>query len=86
MKHLDAQTMSALAARQPDAVAYFREHLASPCERCEEFLAQHSGPELLDGQAAGRGRTQKLVGADVAAVPVAAAPGGCLFFVGHVLQ
>src|SRR5512140_1153355 len=50
MKHLDAQTLSALAAREPEAVAYFQEHLASPCEACEEFLAQHSGPDWLDGQ------------------------------------
>ncbi|MFL5349604.1 MAG: hypothetical protein ACJ8AT_32815 [Hyalangium sp.] len=50
MKHLDAQTLSALAAREPEAVAYFREHLASPCDVCEEFLAQHSGPGLLEGQ------------------------------------
>ncbi len=50
MKHLDSHALSALAARDPEAVAYFREHLASPCDPCEEFLAQHSGPELLDGQ------------------------------------
>ena len=50
MKHLDAPALSALTARDPEAVAYFREHLASPCDACEEFLAQHSGPDLLDGQ------------------------------------
>jgi hypothetical protein len=50
MKHLDAQTLSALSAREPEAVAYFREHLASPCDICEEFLAQHSGLEALDGR------------------------------------
>jgi hypothetical protein len=50
MKHLDANTMSALAARQPEAVAYFREHLATPCDTCEEFLAQHPGTGWLDGQ------------------------------------
>jgi hypothetical protein len=50
MKHLDAQTLSALATRDPEAVAYFREHLASPCDTCEEFLAQHPGPDVLDGQ------------------------------------
>jgi hypothetical protein len=31
-------------------VAYFREHLASPCDVCEELLAQHPGPDALDGQ------------------------------------
>lgn len=50
MKHLDAQTLNALATRDPEAVAYFREHLASPCDTCEEFLAQHPGPDVLDGQ------------------------------------
>lgn len=50
MKHLDAHALSALAARDPEAVAYFREHLASPCDTCEEFLAQHPDTELLDGQ------------------------------------
>lgn len=50
MKHLDAQALSALATREPEAVAYFREHLASPCDTCEEFLAQHPGPDALDGQ------------------------------------
>ncbi len=49
MKHLDAAALSALSARQPEAVAYFREHLASPCEECEAFLAQHPGPDFLDG-------------------------------------
>jgi hypothetical protein len=50
MKHLDAQALSALASRQPEAVAYFMEHLASPCDTCEEFLAQHPGSDALDGQ------------------------------------
>jgi hypothetical protein len=50
MKHLDAHALSALAARDPEAVAYFREHLASPCDACEEFLAQHPDTDLLDGQ------------------------------------
>ena len=50
MKHLDANMMSALAARQPEAVAYFREHLATPCDTCEEFLAQQPGTDFLDGQ------------------------------------
>lgn len=49
MKHLDAQALSALAAKDPEAVAYFREHLASPCDPCEEFLAQ-STTDGLDGQ------------------------------------
>ena len=50
MKHLDAQALSALATREPEAVAYFQEHLASPCDTCEEFLAQHPGTDTLDGQ------------------------------------
>ena len=50
MKHLDADTLSALSRREPAAVRYFREHLATPCDVCEEFLANHSGPDLLDGQ------------------------------------
>jgi hypothetical protein len=50
MKHLDAETLRALASRKPEAVAYFREHLATACDTCEEFLAQHSGTDWLDGQ------------------------------------
>ncbi|WP_164020704.1 hypothetical protein [Pyxidicoccus trucidator] len=50
MRHLNADAMSALARREPEAVAYFREHLATACETCEEFLATHTGPDLLDGQ------------------------------------
>ncbi len=50
MKHLDTDALSALSRREPAAVAYFREHLAAPCDACEEFLATHSGPDLLDGQ------------------------------------
>ncbi|HEX8705708.1 MAG TPA: hypothetical protein VF815_43135 [Myxococcaceae bacterium] len=50
MKHLDADTLRTLASREPEAVAYFREHLASPCDTCEEFLTQHPGTDWLDGQ------------------------------------
>jgi hypothetical protein len=50
MKHLDAHALRALVARDPEAVAYFREHLVSPCDACEEFLAQHPGTDALDGQ------------------------------------
>lgn len=50
MKHLNADALSALARREPEATAYFREHLASSCDICEEFLATHSGPDVLDGQ------------------------------------
>lgn len=50
MKHLDAQALNALATRDPEAVAWFQEHLASPCDICEEFLAQHPGTDALDGQ------------------------------------
>ncbi|RKG48981.1 hypothetical protein D7X30_40005 [Corallococcus sp. AB011P] len=49
MRHLDATAMAELAGRDPAAVAWFREHLASPCEVCETFLATHADP--LDGQA-----------------------------------
>ncbi|MFP2901725.1 hypothetical protein ACLEQD_36170, partial [Corallococcus sp. 4LFB] len=49
MRHLDATAMSDLAARDPQAVAWFREHLASPCEVCETFLATHA--DALDGRA-----------------------------------
>lgn len=51
MRHLDAAAMHALSTREPEAVAYFREHLAAPCEVCETFLAHHAGPGLLDGEA-----------------------------------
>jgi hypothetical protein len=50
MRHLDAQALHALAAREPEAVAWFREHLAQPCEQCQAFLADTPGPGLLDGQ------------------------------------
>ncbi|NRD62049.1 hypothetical protein HRD49_09800 [Corallococcus exiguus] len=49
MRHLDATAMAELAGRDPAAVTWFREHLASPCEVCETFLATHADP--LDGQA-----------------------------------
>ncbi|RKH43867.1 hypothetical protein D7Y23_28520, partial [Corallococcus sp. AB050B] len=47
MRHLDATAMAELTARDPAAVAWFREHLASPCEVCETFLATHA--DALDG-------------------------------------
>ncbi len=50
MRHLDANALRALTAGEPEAVAYFREHLAHPCEACMEFLARTPGPGLLDGQ------------------------------------
>jgi hypothetical protein len=50
MRHLNADALSALARREPEAVAYFREHLANACDTCEEFLATHSGPDVLDGR------------------------------------
>jgi hypothetical protein len=50
MRHLDSDALRALAAREPEAVAYFRAHLAQPCDACEEFLAAHPGPDALDGQ------------------------------------
>ncbi|MBN9684160.1 MULTISPECIES: hypothetical protein [unclassified Corallococcus] len=48
MRHLDATAMAELAGRDPAAVAWFREHLASPCEVCETFLATHT--DALDGR------------------------------------
>jgi hypothetical protein len=50
MRHLDAQALRALSTGEPEAVAYFREHLARPCEECMDFLARTPGPGLLDGQ------------------------------------
>ncbi|AEI68415.1 hypothetical protein [Corallococcus macrosporus] len=50
MRHLDDVALSALSRREPEAVAYFAEHLAHPCDTCEAFLAAHAGPGLLDGQ------------------------------------
>lgn len=50
MRHLDAEALRALTAGEPETVAYFREHLAHPCEPCMEFLAKEPGPGLLDGQ------------------------------------
>jgi hypothetical protein len=50
MRHLDAEALRALTAGEPEAVAYFREHLAHPCEPCMDFLAKTPGPGLLDGQ------------------------------------
>jgi hypothetical protein len=50
MRHLDAEALRALTAGEPEAVAYFREHLAHPCESCMDFLAKTPGPGLLDGQ------------------------------------
>ncbi|MCY1079968.1 hypothetical protein [Archangium lansingense] len=50
MRHLDTDALHALSAGEPEAVAYFREHLAQPCEACMDFLAKTPGPGLLDGQ------------------------------------
>ncbi|MBJ6762071.1 hypothetical protein JGU66_14960 [Myxococcaceae bacterium JPH2] len=49
MRHLDTQALRDLEAGEPQAVAHFREHLAEPCDTCEDFLATHDGPGLLDG-------------------------------------
>ena len=35
MKHLDADALSALARREPEAVAYFREHLPAHAQVIE---------------------------------------------------
>ncbi|RJS19283.1 hypothetical protein DRW03_23295 [Corallococcus sp. H22C18031201] len=51
MRHLDTQALRDLEAGEPQAVAHFREHLAAPCDTCEDFLATHDGPGLLDGLA-----------------------------------
>ncbi|WP_375772418.1 hypothetical protein NR798_16525 [Archangium gephyra] len=50
MRHLDTEALRALDAGEPEAVAYFREHLAHPCEACIDFLARTPGPGLLDGR------------------------------------
>jgi hypothetical protein len=50
MRHLDAEALRALTAGEPEAVAYFREHLLHPCAECIDFLARTPGPGLLDGQ------------------------------------
>ncbi len=50
MRHLDAEALRALSAGEREEVAYFREHLARPCEECMDFLARTPGPGLLDGQ------------------------------------
>lgn len=50
MRHLDTEALRALSTGEPEAVAYFREHLAHPCEACIDFLAKTPGPGLLDGQ------------------------------------
>ena len=50
MRHLDARSLEGLARRDAALVAYYREHLAAPCEECERFLAEHEGPGLLDGE------------------------------------
>ncbi|RKH62466.1 hypothetical protein D7X96_29755, partial [Corallococcus interemptor] len=66
MRHLDATAMAELTARDPAAVAWFREHLASPCEVCETFLATHA--DALDGH------TDALLLALAPAKPEADAP------------
>lgn len=50
MRHLDTEALRALSAGEPQAAAYFRDHLAHPCEACIDFLARMPGPGLLDGQ------------------------------------
>ena len=50
MRHLDARSLEGLARRDAALVAYYREHLAAPCEECERFLSEHEGPWLLDGE------------------------------------
>jgi len=50
MDHLDQKSLEALWAREPAQLAHFARHLASPCEICERFLAESSGPGLLDGE------------------------------------
>lgn len=39
MRHLDETGYALLAKMDPEATAYFADHLAEPCERCEAFLA-----------------------------------------------
>src|SRR3954468_17014154 len=51
MQHLDEQSYLALQRLEPAAVAHFREHLKTPCEQCEAFLAREASSDLLDGAA-----------------------------------
>src|SRR5439155_3306268 len=53
--------------------------------REEAAFGLHKGDDLL-GDVAAIERVARRFEPGVPAVPVAAAPGGCLFFVGHVLQ
>jgi hypothetical protein len=75
MRHLDATAMRELAEREPTTITYFAEHLATPCEACETFLASHT--DALDG------RTDALLlglaperpeGADTHGVPLRTPP------------
>ena len=49
--HLDAESWRLLQAREPRAVAWFRQHLATPCEVCEAFLAEAVEAPDLDALA-----------------------------------
>ncbi|MFP2960328.1 hypothetical protein ACLEPN_21520, partial [Myxococcus sp. 1LA] len=56
MRHLDDVALSALSRREPEAVAYFAEHLSRPCDTCEAFLAAHrAGPARRAGGRAAAG-------------------------------
>ena len=46
MKHLSAETLEALLAREPAAMKHFQEHLKEPCADCEQFLVDEP---RLDG-------------------------------------
>lgn len=48
--HLDDDKVRRLLAGDPETTAAFAEHLASPCDVCEEVLARaEAGTSLLDG-------------------------------------
>jgi hypothetical protein len=46
-RHLDARGWEALRRREPEAVAYFATHLATPCDACERFLAMEPEDDAL---------------------------------------
>ncbi|WP_223644126.1 hypothetical protein [Corallococcus sp. EGB] len=49
-RHLDVESAKQLERREPEAVRYFAEHLAHPCETCEAFLAREDAePDAFPG-------------------------------------
>lgn len=48
-QHLNASHVEPLLRGDPELSRYFRQHLAQPCEICEQFLATEPRLGLLDG-------------------------------------